>query len=354
MEELVYTEPESEADEEFVSKDPDRGRRTGISLTYNGENLSKQLKPFIEEFTYTDPATGESDRITLRLNNRSGQFMKNNKPVKSDKMTAAISMHNYTAIGETQTIKCGKFVIDDLVISGSPSMCEIGAVSIPAHTEFKNRQRSKTYKNVTVKEIANTVAKRAGIALHYDADVIRIKEIEQDDTSDSEFLSSVCADYGLGIKVYSGKIVIYDEEKYEKKNPVTTIKRLSGNIINWSWNTTLQRTYTGAKVSYSSPSGGKKQHITIGKKGRYLDVTVTAFSKKDAELKAKALLANENKKRTTMQITMLPTKPIYATSTVKIEGFGKLSGKYFVDKVTHEVREGYLITVNLRKVGERS
>ena len=87
-----------------------------------------------------------------------------------------------------------------------------------------------------------------------------------------------------------------------------------------------------------------------------LDVNVTAFSKKDAGLKTKAKLAEENKKQTTMSLTIFPNPKIIATSTIRVSGLYKLSGKYYVDKVTHEISStgGYIMMLEVHKVKSRA
>ncbi len=329
-------------------------RKTSLYLKHKENVLSNTTKSFVENFQYIDVASGESDSIELTLNNRDLRFMKS-MPKKGDKIIANITRHNWIKSGTSKTLKCGKFILDDLSYSEPPRTCMIGAVSIPAKGEFKSRKRTKTYKNITIREIAKTISRHAGVTLHYDAPRVHIKEIEQSKTPDSEFLLSLCSEYGLGIKIYNGKIVIFDEEKYEKKAVKTTIWRNRKMVESWNWNTTLQGTYTGAKVSYTVPNNSKTHHVTIGKKGRMLEVDVTAFSKMDAILKAKAKLAEENKKRTTATLTLFPpNKPIIATDTIRLKGFYKLSGKYYVDKVEHNVSSsGYTQTLTVHKVSPR-
>jgi hypothetical protein len=332
----------------------ENSRKARLSVFYNGKNITKNIKGYLQSFTYNDVASGSSDDIELTLNNRDLRFMNKSKPCKGDKISANIHMYNWSKNGQKRSFKCGTFILDDLTMAEPPLTCDIGAVSMPVNGDFKTRKRTKTYKNVTLKEIAKTIAKRAGVTLFYSAQNIHIKEIEQSKAADSEFLQSVCEDYGLGFKVYNGKIVVFDEETYEKKAPVVTLRRKK-DIVNWTWNTTLQGTYTGAKVTYTDADDNKEHHITIGKAGRLLDVNVTAFSKKDAGLKAKAQLANENKKRTTMTLTIFPNPKIIATSTVRISGLYKLSGKYYVDKVSHKLdgNGNYAMSLEVHKVTNR-
>lgn len=331
----------------------ENSRTTMVSLVYNGKNLSKKLKNVLENFRYTDVASGESDSIEFTLNNRSLLFCTKYMPRKGDQMTASIFRKNWTYNGSKQELKCGSFVLDDLSFEEPPLTCTVGGVAMPVKGEFKTTKRSKVYKKTTVKEIASQVAKRAGVSLYYDAPAIHITKLEQSKSEDSSFLASLCEEYGLGLKIYKNKLVIFDEEAYEQKAVAKTIKRCGGHVKSWTWNTTLQGTYTGAKVVYTDADNTKKHHMTIGEKGRMYRAEVSAFSKMDAARKARALLANENKKRTTMTLELYGIL-LYAGATVKIEGFGKMSGKYYVDQVVHSVgSSGYTQSVTLHKVSPR-
>lgn len=327
-------------------------RKTRLGISYNGKNISKSIKPYVESFKYTDVASGESDSIELNLNNRSFLFMKN-IPLKGDCLGISIFRYNWNKAGETKRLNCGKFFLDDLSFSEPPRLCVIGAVSSPVKKDFKSTNRTKTYKNVTIREIAKTIAKRHGMLYHYSAAAIRIKEIEQNNVSDSEFLLDTCQEYGLGIKIFSGKIVIFDEEVYEQKKPKHTIHRKE--MISWSWNTTLQGTYTGAKVTCTLPDSDKTHKITIGKAGRMYTADISAATTKEAVLKAKAKLAEENKKRTTMQIVLMPDRNIVATDTIRVSGMYKLNGKFYVDEVEHNIvpESGYVQTLTVHKVTPR-
>lgn len=338
------------------------GRRATVSLTYNKKNVTRSLKPYFEQCEYKDAATGQSDELSVTLNNTDMRFINNWKPVKGATISAKITTKDWEKENIDKSFSTGKMVVDDLTASFSPSQFIIKALSAPVKSEFKSTKRKKTYKNVTVESIAGKVAKRAKIKCYYDAGKIKIKEIEQSDQTDSEFLSGICEDYGLGIKVYNDKIIIYDEEKYEKKDPIVIIYRNDdnkavgkgkniGGVQEWEWNTTMQGTYQGAKVTYTDSSDNKKHKARVGKKkGRQLKLNVSAFSKKDAQLKAKAALHKENKERTTMTLTMSPDPRLIATTTVKLVGFRKASGKYFIDEVVHKIGGGYTCEVTLHKI----
>jgi len=336
------------------------GRRADVNIYYEKKNVSRSMKEYQESFEYVDIATGGSDEISLTVDNSDMRFLNKWKPLKGSTVSATIIMRDWDKEGVKKSFKTGDMVMDDLSAEGAPSNTfTMKAVSAPVKSEFKSTKRKKTYKNATVQTIGQKIAKRAGISLHYEASKIKVKEIEQTNEVDADFLLSLCQEYGLGIKIYNKKIVIYDEEKYEKKAPLVTIyrkdrkiegKKISG-VESWEWNTTMQGTYAGCIVTYTDSSNNKKHKARAGKKkGRQLKLNISAFSKKDAQLKAKAALRNENKKLTTMNITMQADPRVIATGTVQLTGFGKANGKYFVDEVKHRIDGGYTMDLTLHKI----
>ena len=336
------------------------GRRADVKISYERKDVTKDVAPYQKSFEYSDIATGGSDEISLVVRNDDMRWLNKWKPLKGSTLSAKIMMHDWDKENISKSFKTGDMIMDDLTAEGSPANeFTMKAVSAPVKSEFKSTKRKKTYKNATLQTIAQKIAKRAGVSLHYEASKIKIKEIEQSNEPDADFLLSLCDDYGLGIKIYNKKIVIYDEEKYEKKDPLVTIyrtdrtasgKKVAG-VESWEWNTTMQGTYAGCTVTYTDSSNNKKHKARAGKKkGRQLKLNVSAFSKKDAQLKAKAALRRENKKLTTMSLTMQADPRVIATGTVKVTGFGKANGKYFVDEVKHHIEGGYTIELTLHKI----
>lgn len=328
-----------------------KARTAKLSVSYKGTKLDSEISDQATSFSYTDNASGESDAIAITIVNASKNWMNKWFPTKGDKITPSVTLNNWFKDNTVATMKCGSFIIDDLSFSGRPLIFSLAGVSIPANEDFKTTKKTKTFKDVTIKEIATKIAKAAGITLHYDASTIKIDEIEQSDEPDSTFLSSLCDTYGLAIKVYNNKLVIFDEGKYEAKDAVATIDE--SDMENWSYNSTIDGSYTGAKVSYTIPDTEKTVTKTVGKKGRMYEASIQVSSEYDAELKAEAIVNKANKKITTMTVKIMANPKIVATSTVEITGLGKLNGKYYVDQVKHSLGSGYTMTLTLHLIQER-
>lgn len=339
-------------------------RQASVSVSYikkvKSKKTGKQKKhtasviaEYNEGFTYTDPASGESDTVSITLTNIDLRWANKWMPRKGDKLTAKIIQKSWEKAGNKKSFHCGKFCIDDLSYTGPELTCTIGGVSVPEGNAFRSTARSKTWKEVTLKEVAAEIARKYHLKLDYLANTVKLGTVEQSNESDSGFLNKICADYGTALKIYYGKIVIYDKGAYEARKPVATLKR--SDLQDWSYNSTLVGTYTGAVIKYTSGEDDKELTCKVGGGKRILNINEKVESLQEAQIKACAKVNGENEKAVTMSITIMADYRIAAGSTVMIKGLCQLSGKFFVDKVTHNIGPGeaYTMTLELHKCQKR-
>lgn len=386
-----------------------KARHASVLASYDGNVI--ELSPYIESLSYTDNASGTLDDITIVLNDRDGGFLTGHtwQPEKEKDLDVYIYLNNWNGDGQVEVYHCGNFVIDDISFSGSPRTMTIKGVSQPASSSFKDSPVSKTWQAVTVKQIAEGIMAKYGLtSLVYNAEEIMIESIEQDEKSDSEFMAEVCKKYGLSLKVYKVGFVIFRDTVYEQNpsyavygKPVaesaaetatgpaadTSIGKATGpaaeiaaaagstdseNAVavtdkvliqptvkeiepGWSWNSTLQGTYTGATISYTNGKKGKSLTCTVGEPTRLLKIKQKAESIAEAEKIAKEKVNEENKKAVTMSITpTLFDSGLFASYCIDIYNMGRCDGKYFVDRVSVSLSSGGLKeTVSLHKIFER-
>lgn len=331
-----------------------RARRASISVTYEHVNITDEIAGSVKTLTYTDVASGESDSLSLSLQDRERRWMGSWAPKKGDHISASASFQDWDGEGDSWGIFCGSFEVDDISISGPPPSCTIGAVSIPRSTAFNEEERTKNWEEVTVKEIAEEIASRAGISLHYEAEDIPVWSMEQDKQTDCKFLYSVCEKYGLAMKVFAEKIVIFDEAAYEAAPPVITLN-YEDFSAGYQYKSTLEGTYTGAKIAYSDPITGEDHIVTVGGGDRIKEINEEADSAADAQKKAIAALNNANKKDTTFSGTVKAKKELLASRCIRISGFGQPDGIYYLDKVVTKISGSGASqqSINAHKIGYR-
>lgn len=320
-------------------------RKAVPSLSFNGKNVSTKLADYLESVSCEDVASGSSDSIDITLQNIDMKWMNQWYPTKGDKISGTITFQDWNKDGENLKLNCGTFILDEVKFSGGPLKVSLGGVAIPANESFKVRERTKTWKNVTIKNIANEIAKRYGLSLSYSGPTITIASIEQSDKTDSAFLYDLCKKYGLSMKVFNNKIVIYDQTQQEKKAASATITRDSFIDDEWEYTDSIEGTYTGARISYKSGEDNEEISVYLGLKAenaagsRVLNITEVADDYDTAYYMAAAQVNQSNEQATTISGKIWPNPKICAGICVTISGMGKANGKYFVDKSTVEVSD---------------
>ncbi len=321
-----------------------QGRKAEVSVLYNGQAVKVDFQNDISSFSYTDPAEGESDSLSLTLADPLGRWTSDWFPVKGDRLEAMIELSNWP--GNTR-LKCGAFVLDSFSMSAAPQTVSLGAVSAPADVSFSAAERSRTWEKITVEQIAGDIAGRYGLSLAYDGPEVMIAALEQSKETDSAFLQRVCEQYGLCLKIYAKKLVIFSRKEYKDKGAVYTIRQ--AECKSWSYTTKLEGTYTGGSVTYTDP--GTEKDIVYEKNlgaGRDLLINQKADSPADAQKILESALEKANHGMTTMQISMMGGPVIVSGQCVNLSGFGRLDGKYYVDQAAHSVSgSGYELSLEL-------
>lgn len=317
-------------------------RRATVLMTYNGADASEDLKPDTASFSYTDVASGSSDSINVTLTDKFKRWINGWFPQKGDQLIPKIAVQDWSAEGDSQNFSCGTFLLDDFSFSGGPPIqLSIGAVAIPTDSSFKTTKRTKTYEAATLQEIAQEVAGRAGVSLEYEADVINIEKIEQTNQEDITFLNALVEKCGLSLKIYNTKIVIFRISDYEAKGPKATFTPQDMDP-GWSYNSTLDGVYTAVKYQYTEGIKGATYTVEAGEGDRILRVNdPEADNLSEAIRNALAAVEKANREAVTFNFTIMAKPGLIATDCVQIDGLGKISGKYFIDKITHSVGDGY-------------
>lgn len=320
-------------------------RRVTVALKFNGKSVDKQLASYLESVTYTDVASNDSDQLDINLQNIGMEWMGKWYPHKGDKISGSATFVNWQAMNTEKKLSFGSFTLDDISFTGSPLSAKFGSVAVPNKEGFRVRERTKTWKNVTIRAIAKEIAGRYKLGLKYSGGSIRIKNVEQSDQTDCAFLFSICEDYGLAMKLYASSIAIYDQTALEKKAPVATLNLQSFDGGDWTFTDTLAGVYTGAHISYKSGKDDKEISVYVGYKAekasgsRVLKINETADSLGDAKRKAAAQVNKSNQEATKLSGSIFPNPKICAGVTVNVTGMGKANGKYFVDQSKLEIGE---------------
>ncbi|MCM1045641.1 MAG: contractile injection system protein, VgrG/Pvc8 family [Candidatus Gastranaerophilales bacterium] len=325
--------------------------RSKLILEYNGVDVTDAIADSCNSFTWNDNASGTSDTFSMNLDNIDQKWMNGFYPSDDDTFKAWIQLQEWAADYKQGKLYCGCFMIDSLQYRGFPETLELSGISTPINSAFNVKQKSRTWSKTTLQTILSDIAKDAGINLVFDAEDIRIDSANQTGKTDLAFACSMCSEYGLSIKLYNKKMVVYDQNVYERKAARYEIThgQLGGSD---TYKITKQATslYDSVKIQYTDgKTGGTLTYVyTIpGKAGnRQMILTTKAESYADAEKKAKAALRENVRESRKITLKMMGSAKYMAADCFNLSGFGKLDGKYFIESVTHQ-KAGGQYTVSL-------
>lgn len=363
-----------------------------LLVTEAGTSVTQDILPDLLSFSYDDKETNEADEISLTLKDPTGKWASKWKPDGGEVVRAYIA--SGTVDGKKgRELFCGRFFVDSLRTSGSPRVFEMRAVSIPLNTPIRRKMVTKAWEKKTLKGIAQEIATAAKVKLLFDSqDNPSYDRQDQKAESNLRFLSRLCEDAGLSIKVTDSQIVIFDQAFYEKKKPVKTLKLGVSDILSWDFESQQSETYKTCTVSWRDPkkkqkgsSGGynmdlekgdggddpeydmdlqkvkKKVNVAVNTytytdpnvedNGQEYQVKKRAASLDEAKRIAKATLRKLNLRSVTGSLSLVGDTSLVAGVVVELKGFGSFDGRFYIESASHSVStSGYVTSISVRRV----
>lgn len=328
--------------------------RSYVAVHYNRSKDTSAIAEACEDLSFDDYATGQADVVNLTMDDTDRKWIGAWFPRSGDYLKCWIKTKSWEEGKASGSLFCGKFYIDEINPCGQPSRVTLSGVSVPKKNGFSKTERSRTWKKTTVKQILGDISKRAGMKLVFDAPDHKISEETQNAQTDLDFAFSLCESYDICLKVFNAKLIAYDQTRYEKKKAVRTIK-YKDLIGSYSGHAAVTKLYDGVKMKYTleKKEASRSYEFTVpGMKGtRKLIVSDKADSLAQAEHKAKAALRKALRESYTISLSVEGDPRYKAAVNVKLEGFGKMNGKYFIDSVTHKKSRGaYTCSLTMHKV----
>lgn len=283
--------------------------------------------------------------------------------VKGLRIQAAIIRKNWQSDGKDKVLDCGQFELDSVEAGGPPASIVIKGTALPFNAQVRQTKKSKAWEAYTLSKIANEMASKNGMTCMYEsANDPYYDRVEQITTSDIAFLSKLCQAAGISLKVSNNIIILFDQEAYEKKPAVFTIKRGSGTYTRYKLRTgEADQKYAVCRVSYINPSTGRtiqglayaEDYDAKSKNNQTLEISAKVNNAAEAQALAYKYLRLKNKYEYTAIFTLPGNPDLVAGVTVMLQNWGAWDGKYIVSQAKHTLgNAGYTTQIRLRHVLE--
>jgi phage protein D len=323
-------------------------------LIYEQKNITADITPYVLAVTYIDHVSGESDELEVELEDADGRWRDAWYPGKGDQLALKIGY------ADAPLLSCGSFEIDEIEFRGPPSTVSIRALSTGIKKSVRTRV-GRAYENTTLAGIAARIAKRNKLTLVGKIRDIRIDRVTQYQERDVEFLTRLANEYGYAFKIVGAKLVFTELADLRDGKAVVVLKPT--DLVSHSLRDKIKDIYQEAKVKYHDPKTkklvvygvkgdqvgvvGETQTAAKGNKtsgqptsGDTLKLASRAGSKAAAQAKAQAALEAANLQQTGGGLTIIGNPKLVAGVNFELAGFGKLSGKFFIDSARHRLERG--------------
>ena len=359
-------------------------RETLLVITYNGKDISTDIQPYIQSFSYHDNSKLEIDDIDLSLENIDKRwFGEEWFPEDGDSITASIVKRRWDDELIEETLPCGKFYVDQ--IDFYPGSVSIKALAIPSAGNLTKQENNKGWEKISLKNIAMDICNKHSMKLEFYSEKDETFErIDQDKETDLAFLTRICTDQGLNLKATENKVVIFDKEEFYEKEAVISVSSLDTDmIIDYKFSHTTKEIYDKVEVSYYDPekkklvretytkdeleekrnkereAEKKKESSKASQRGQSKNQKSSKGSGPTKKIngtggskKAKAEMDEKNKEKETASMTLRGNFSLLAGQNVELTDFGKFSGKYAIEKSTHSLSGAYTTDIELKRIKE--
>lgn len=201
-----------------------RAPKPWIEVWLDSKDVSLAVAPYWLELTYVDHLDGkEPDALELLLEDRGRIFQGPRYPRRGDAMRFRFGMDS----GPIFDSRLG-FRIDEIEVSGPPDTVRLRAIATQPQGTLHQRA-SQVWKDITLEEIARSVAAKHGLEVLVDGEGLVWKRMTQLDETDLGFLRRLGREHGLVVSVKAGAhgpvLHLGKRETLEGRSPILELQR---------------------------------------------------------------------------------------------------------------------------------
>lgn len=233
-------------------------RHTRVEIEVAGTDATESIAPFLLKFSYSDSIDKKSDSVSITLYDHDWRHLRQWVLPKGTEIKAKIIQVDDQA-GET-ALETGKLETDDITfkIGSGGSTLDLKANSVPVKGKAKGSKKFKAWEGADLKTINEQVAGDSGLEVVWEVESgSRLSRVDQDGETDLQFLQRLADENGHSMKVADGKVIIFDEEKYEQREPWIDLAPGTGAYDDLTLKTTATGKFGSAEASWTSPRTGK-------------------------------------------------------------------------------------------------
>lgn len=324
--------------------------RPTFSLIYMGVDISAELDPQTTAIRYTDNHHGKVDEIDVTVQDKDGRWKGSWKPEPGDTMSLTI------LDGKGGMLPCGEFEMDEPEASGDRGgdTMTIRGLAAPISKPLRTA-KTRAFEKQTLRAIVAKVTSENGLTLEGEIDALTFQRVTQRRERDLEFLTRLAEDTGHYFTVRGKRAVFTSITSVDGRAAALAISHAQIGMVLTRYRLKEQTTETYSKAKVRHLHDNDKTLIEAQedddqvKTGDTLAITGERVeSPAHAKALARSRLHFKNRKRRSGSVSLVGDVRALAGVVIDMAGFGKYSGRYLIDRSTHEMtRDGYTTEAEL-------
>ena len=319
-------------------------------LVADGTDLTNEIADRLVSIRITDQAGQVSDSLEIVLDDRE-------KRMPVPRQGAWLKVWLGYSSGGKLPVFMGTFAVDEVTLTGGKRSMTISATAAAAAPELVKQGRTQAWRNTTLKQIVEAIAKRNGmqVTIKGAQGNIQIKHEDQTNETDQAFLTRLAERYKATIKPANGYLVMLPRGSGEGAGTFTIEEHEAE-----SWRATLKNrgSYSQVRVRYLDRATNKEKVAEAGSKGAQpvFEERGTHKNQQEAEKAAASRLQSLTAGEVQVSLTIGGRPEINAESILTLKGFRpEVDGSWNSRQIEHRLDErGFVTAIECGTKGEES
>lgn len=224
-------------------------------INYENVDVSDELAPMITSVEFTDHLKGQSDEVSITLENRDGRWLEGWFPSKGDRIAVRFGYR-----GEA-LVDAGRFQIDEPEIALAQDTITLHALAVPSTSPYRTKQ-NRGWEALTLAELGARIARELELELVGEIAPVQIERLNQQGETTLAFLRRVAEAYGYAFSVRPPKLIFFPLVTLEAAQPSLTLDRR--DIKPGShFKVKTANTYVACEVSWLDPQTKSVRKVRV-------------------------------------------------------------------------------------------
>ncbi|KZW98338.1 hypothetical protein JL49_23940 [Pseudoalteromonas luteoviolacea] len=310
------------------------------SISADGQDITNKIADRLLSLTIIDERGLDSDTLTIKLDDRDNQIA---LPKQGAELNVILGV-------DKQSSDKGIYIVDEVIITGTPDTLEIRCKAADMRTSLKER-KTKSWDKETLGAILEAVASNHGLtpSIAPEFSSIAIEHIDQTNESDLHLITRLAKEYDAVGKVAASHLLFTTKGASKsasgKQLPRTVVKKTQ--VSDFQVVIADRGKYQSAQAYWHELTTGERISVTVGAEPPLLSIKHTYNKEADAKRAAQAKLDALRRGTSSGSITMPCTDKvlaIMAEGTLVLEGFREgVAGEWVVTRSQYDLSSSGLI-----------